>query len=146
MVFEQSWKTVSDVDLYLRDMNCGSGSSQLGADGSRDTKSMVRLRNSAAGEAAEPPVPTRLVASARAHHQMQRTIPAPAITASLVTSGALISSAVATISRSAGSEWMASPKVAAVSATPESIGKTRSRSSPAWSVSRPTRSRHVYPR
>jgi hypothetical protein len=51
MVFEQSWKTVSDVDLYVRDMNCGSGSSQLGADASRDTKSMVRLGNSAAGRA-----------------------------------------------------------------------------------------------
>jgi len=51
MVFEQSWKTVSDVDLYVRDMNCGSGSSQLGADASRDTKSMVRLGNSAAGQA-----------------------------------------------------------------------------------------------
>ena len=50
VVFEQSWQTVADVDLYVRDKNCGAGSVQLGLDNSFDTKSMVRLGSEAAGK------------------------------------------------------------------------------------------------
>ncbi len=68
VVFEQDWRTVADVDLYVFDQNC-AGSTPLGYDISFDTKSMVRRGASAAGKAlcvrlkgyAVPPAGRRVV-------------------------------------------------------------------------------------
>lgn len=49
VVFEGSFWTVADVDLYVRDQNCAGA--DLGYDSSFDTKSMVRLGTSAASKA-----------------------------------------------------------------------------------------------
>lgn len=50
VVFEDNWDSIADVDISVRDKNCGADSVQLGADTSRDTKSMVRLGAVAAGK------------------------------------------------------------------------------------------------
>jgi hypothetical protein len=50
--FESDGQDIADIDVYVRDSDCGSGSLQLGSDVSRDTKSMVRLSGAqAAGKA-----------------------------------------------------------------------------------------------
>jgi len=67
VVFEQDWRTVADVDLYVLDQNCAG--STLGYDTSFDTKSMVRLGAESAGKAlcvrvkgyAVPPAGRRVV-------------------------------------------------------------------------------------
>jgi len=50
--FEQDGVNISDIDLYVKDKDCGAGSVTLRSDLSRDTKSMVRLSGAeAAGKA-----------------------------------------------------------------------------------------------
>lgn len=50
--FEADNQNIADIDLYVRDKDCGSGSVYLSQDVSRDTKSMVRLSGAqAAGKA-----------------------------------------------------------------------------------------------
>lgn len=50
--FESDGQDIADIDVYVGDKDCGSGSVQLGSDISRDTKSMVRLSGAqAAGKA-----------------------------------------------------------------------------------------------
>jgi hypothetical protein len=51
MVFEGDWAAVADVDIQVRDKNCGVDSAYLGGDSSYDTKSMVRVGSIAAGRA-----------------------------------------------------------------------------------------------
>ena len=67
VVFEQDWRTVADVDLYVMDQNCAG--TTLGYDVGFDTKSMVRVGTEAAGKAlcvrvkgyAVPPAGRRVV-------------------------------------------------------------------------------------
>jgi Subtilase family len=48
MFFEDGWQQVADIDIQVRDQNCGPTSNLLGEDSSYDVKSMVRLNGTAA--------------------------------------------------------------------------------------------------
>lgn len=50
MVFESKGNNIADVDVELRDLDCGGGSQVLASDSSRDVKSMVRLGGSASNK------------------------------------------------------------------------------------------------
>jgi hypothetical protein len=51
MVFEENNVDIADIDVELRNQDCGGGSQVLASDSSRDAKSMVKLGASASNTA-----------------------------------------------------------------------------------------------